>query len=307
MMRLLANVESFVEVARSLNFSKAARVLGVMPSTLSRRIGLLERELGTVLIRRSTRSLSLTPSGQSFLERSRELFEQSARIKEEFRADFARVDGHLRIGAPSDLAMTLLAPVFASYCRTHEGISIDIIATQGQPDLIGDRLDVAFVVAHQARLSNSSLSVRHIGSFSRKLYASTPYLQQTCVPDTPQDLSNHHCIRYLDTSPEKAWDLHRGRKRQTVVVRGVCCSSSVVASAHAAREHLGIVLLPQYLACHPAYGAGLACVLPDWEGTPATVFAVTAARAVSARIDGLIREAKAQFAGRLADLESSAG
>ncbi len=305
-MLLLANMESFVEVARSRNFGRAAKALGITPSTLTRRIAALERELGIVLIRRSTRSFALTESGEKLLERSGQLVEQAERLKEEFRVDFSIIAGHLRVGTPSDLAVTLAAPMIAEYCRTNDQTLVDIIATQGSPDLLADRLDVAFTVAHQAKMPDSSFPVRKIGSFPRMLFASNAYLREKGTPETPQELYNHQCIRYLAASVESKWDLYRGRKRETVAVSGICSSSSVLASALAAREHLGVAMLPQHLACHPTYGGDLVRVLPEWEGTPVVVFAVTPDRVLPAKVEALIKMAKAHFAERLAALESSA-
>jgi len=303
-MRLLADMEVFVEVARLRHFGRAAVALGVTVSTLSRRIAGLERDLGVVLIRRSTRSFALTESGQELFERSRRIVEDAIRTREELGANFTKVSGHLRAGTPSDLATTLLAPVFAKYCRENPTVTVDIFSTQGQPDLTRDRLDVAFAVAHQIKLPDSSCTVHQIGSFPRMMYGSRTYLKRKGAPNTPQELQKHACIRYVDGSAEKHWELHCERKRQMVAVKGAFACSSVIVSAQAAREHLGIAMLPRHLATHPTFGAGLVRVLPEWEGTRANVFAVTADRTLPAKIQELIRVAKAEFAKRLAQLES---
>lgn len=171
-MRLLADMEVFVEIARLRNFGRAAAALGVTASTLSRRVAGLERELGVLLIRRSTRSFVLTESGQEFFERSQKLIEEALRAKQEIGENFTKVSGRLRVGAPSDLASTVLALVFAKYCRENPAVSIDVVSTQGQTDLALDSLDVAFAVAHQVLLPNSSYSAQQVGSFSRMMYAS---------------------------------------------------------------------------------------------------------------------------------------
>lgn len=303
-MRLLADMELFVEVAKLRNFGRAASRLGITAPTLSRRIAGLERELGLVLIRRSTRSFALTDSGQKFFERSQRLVEEAARTREELEANFTKVSGHLRVGSPSDLATTILAPLIARYCRDNALMTIDIVSTQGQPDLARDALDVAFAVAHQTSLADSSYSARQIGSFARMLYASKTYLRRRGSPNTPQELQEHACIRHPEGSVEKHWELHRDRRRQTAVIKGAYASSSVIVSAQAAREHLGIAMLPHHLASHPTFGAGLVKVLPEWEGTRAIVFAVTADRVLPAKTEELIRVVRTNFVKRLAQLES---
>ena len=308
-MRFLADMELFVELAKLRNFGRAAAALDITASTLSRRISSLEKEMGVPLILRSTRSFALTESGQEFFERSRKIIAEATRARDEIGANFTKVSGHLRVGAPADLATTILAPVFAKYCRENPSVSIEIIATQTQPDLTNDALDVGFVVAHQVALPDSSFPVRQIGSFPRMMYASRLYLKRRGVPTSPQELRQHACIRHVyagSSSPtEKHWELHQGRKRETIAVEGACASSSVIVSAQVAREHLGIAMVPQHLASHPTFGAGLVRVLPDWEGTKANIFALSVNRVLPAKTQELIRVVKADFTKRLMQLEAA--
>ena len=306
-MHLLADMGLFVELARHQNFGRAAAALDVTASTLSRRIAGLEHEMGVPLIRRSTRSFALTEPGQEFFERSKKIIAEAMQTREEIGSNFTKVSGNLRIGTPSDLATTLLAPVFAKYCRENPGITIEIIATQTQPDIVRDSLHVAFVVAHQTPLPDSSFPARQVGSFSRMMYASKLYLKRRGVPASPQELREHACIRYLYVhgSMEKRWDLHQGRKREAIPIEGPCSASSVIVSSQAAREHLGIAMLPQHLASHPAFGAGLTRVLPDWEGTRVRIFALSMSRVLPAKTRELIHVVKGEFTARLAQLESA--
>ncbi len=139
------------------------------------------------------------------------------------------------------------------------------------------------------------------------MYASRNYLKSKGFPAAPPELQEHACIRYLDGSAEEHWELHYGRKTQQIPIKGACASTSVIVSAQAARGHLGIAMLPQHLATHPTFGAGLIRVLPGWEGTPVNVFALTADRALPAKIEELVRLAKAEFGKRVAQLESVVG
>lgn len=305
-MRLLADMELFVELAKVRNFGRAATVLDMTASTLSRRITRLETEMGVPLIRRSTRSFALTESGQEFFERSKKIVAEAMRTGEEIGANFNKVSGRLRAGAPFDLTTTILAPVFAKYCRENPSVSIEIIATQTQPDLVADSLDVAFVVAHQVALPDSSFRARQIGSFPRMMYASRLYLKRRGIPASPQELREHACIRHVfGIGPtEKHWDLNQGRRRETVSIDGTLASSSVIASSLAAREHLGIAMLPQHLASHPTFGAGLVRVLPDWEGARVNVFGLSVNRALPAKTQELFRCVKSEFAKRVAQIEA---
>ena len=304
-MQLLAEMELFVETAEARNFGRAAEALRLTPSTVSRRITALEKELGLVLVRRSTRSFALTEAGQAFYDRARRIIKEASQVKDELSADFMKVSGHVRVGTQSDLATTILAPAFAKFCRDNDSISLDIVSTQGQPDLERDKLDVAFAVTHQVSLPDSSFSTHRVGSFGRMPYASKIYLRRRGTPQTPEDLQEHSCIRYLGSLPEKTWRLVCGKRVHIIDVTGPCASNSVIVSAQAAREHLGIAMLPYHLASHPNYGAGLVRVLPEWEGAPVNVFAVTEDRKLPARLEELVRVARSEFMKRLAILEAS--
>lgn len=304
-MRLLAEMELFVELVKFRNFGRAAAALNITASTLSRRIAALERSLGVPLILRSTRTFHLTELGQEFFQQSKRLIAEATRVRDEIGESFTRVSGRLRAGAPSDLATTLLAPVFAQYCRENPSLSIEVVATQAQPDLSNDSLDVAFVVAHQTPLPDSSFSARHVGSFARMLYASKTYLKQRGTPARPQDLREHSCIRHIHVQgAEKLWNLHQGRRCESVILGGVAASNSIIVCSQAAREHLGIAMLPLHLASHPSFGAGLTRVLPEWEGDKAKVFALSASRVLPAKTEELILLVKAEFSRRLSALES---
>lgn len=305
-MRLLADMELFVGLVKFQNFSRAAAAFGITASTLSRRITGLEAELGVPLITRSTRSFALTESGQEFYERSKNIVAGARQLREEMSVNFTEIAGHLRIGAPVDLAVIVLAPIVARYCRANPGVSVEIVAASAQPDPVSDSLDVAFVVVHQVAMRNSSFPARPIGSFSRMLYASKTYLARHGTPLSPQHLKEHNCIRhlYIPGAAERHWDLYSGRKHQKVIVKGALMSNSLGVYSQAAREHLGIVMLPLHLASHPAFGAGLVRVLPDWEGAKVHVFALSANRKLPAKTQELINLVKTEFAKQVAQLEA---
>lgn len=178
-----------------------------------------------------------------------------------------------------------------------------MIGIQGQPNLLTESLDVAFMVSHQSSLPDSSQVSRRIGTFSRMLFASKTYLNRVGMPRDPIDLEKHACIRFWQATLQKRWELRRGKQRRMVTVSGVCSANSVGLLAQFAREHLGVVILPRFLASHPTFGAGLVRLLPEWEAAPAHVFALTANHLQSARVVKLLETTKAGFAKRLLQLE----
>ncbi len=303
-MHLLTEMESYVQVVKSRHFGQAAALLGVTASTLSRRITALEKELGVLLIHRSTRSFALTPPGQVFFDKAEGILESAIRTRNDLRANLTSFSGHLRVGAPSDLASVLFGPIIAKFCRDYPTVSVSLVSTQGQADLKRDSLDLGLVVAHQTKLVDSSYSVHQVGSFSRRVFASKGYLERNGTPRVPKELQTHACIRYTGDAHTREWELHCERKRQKVTVKGSFECNSVIVAAQAAREHLGMAMLADHLASHRSFGEGLVSVLPRWEGTRAHVFALTADRVLSRPADELIRVARVEFTKQLTRMES---
>ncbi len=300
MIRLLADFQVFAETARLRSFGRAAAKLGMTPSTLTRRVA----ALGVTLILRSTRSFALTPAGQKLFERARSILEEVQIARDDLRGEAESAAGHLRIGAPADLVCTMLMPLLARRARESEGLSLSVLSTPAQPDLARDVLDVGFVVAHQKRLEDSTYVTHPIGSFPRMLYASQAYLQKRGTPKTPQDLQAHLPICHWSGEVETQWDLFHGRTKQSVSLAGLTVCSSVLACAQAAREDLGIAMLPAQFAVQPLFGAGLVRVLPQWTGTTAHILAITSDRTLSAKARMLIAAVRSGFEGRRKELES---
>ncbi|WP_263416685.1 LysR family transcriptional regulator [Terriglobus albidus] len=303
-MRFLADLALFVEVANTRNFSRAAAALGIPASTLSRRISALERELGFPLIHRSTRTFRLTDAGQACYEQSKALVAEAMRIQEEVTGIASRASGHIRVGVPFDLAQTVFLPLFASYMLRRPEISIEVLSISGHPNVLTESLDLAIMVGHQLRLPNSSFWSRRVGSFPRRLFASQEYLANHKKIQDPADLAGHSCLRLIHGEPLSDWELRRERELRTVKVGGMATANSVGMLAKLSKEGMGVAILSDFIALHPGFGDGLVRVLPDWEATPAHIFAVTPSEILAPRVRKLVIFLKEHFEGALKDLTS---
>jgi DNA-binding transcriptional LysR family regulator len=294
-MRFLADLALFVEVANTQNFGRAAAALGMPASTLSRRVSALERELGFHLIHRSTRTFKLTDAGQACYDQSRGLVAEATRIQEDVTGIATRTSGHIRLGVPFDLAQTIFVPLCARYMLQNPDVSIELLSISGHPNLLTESLDLAVLVGHQLRLPNSSFWSRRVGTFPRRLFASREYLTGHSKITDPAQLTEHSCIRLVHGEPLSQWELQRNRERRMVKVSGLATANSVGMTAKFAKEGMGIALLPDFLAHHAGFGAGLIRLLPDWEAVPAHIFAVTPSEMQSGRIRKLVTFMKDHF------------
>ena len=303
-MRLLADMSLFVEVCNTRHFGRAAAALDMPASTLSRRIKRLEIELGLPLIHRSTRSFQLTDAGAACYARAQTLIMEANQIREDLTRGATTAVGHIRVGLPLDLAQTIFLPMFTAFVRLHPGVSIEVLNLEGHPSLVAESLDLGFMVAHQTALPDSSQWSRKIGLFARKLFASKQYLKTRPAPGEPAGLADHECILFSAESLQRRWALRRGREKASVVVKGVAAANSVGLVAQFAREHMGIALLPDFLARLPSFGGGLVRVLPEWEGEPAYILAVTPAQLLPGKTRRLVEYARSEFGTHLARAEA---
>ncbi len=306
-MPFLTDIACFVELGKALHYGRAAAALDMPASTLSRRISTLEAELGVTLVNRSTRRVALTEAGQACFQSASKLVEEANNLRDNITQNASAMLGRIRIGATWELSRILFIPIFAQFARCNPGVSLELISIHGNPpNLVNDGLDLAFIVAHQGALPNSSQVARSVGTLSRYLVASKTYLQRNGTPQEPTDLQKHSCIQLSRGTVQKEWELRRGKERRNINVTGQCSATNAGLIAQFAREHFGVAIVPRLLATDSVFGEGLVRVLPDWEAVPARILAFTATHTTTGKVSKLIESIKAGVSKRLKDLEHQA-
>lgn len=290
-MKFLTDLDLFVELAESKHFGRTARARNIQTSSLSRKISALERELGVSLINRSTRAFALTPLGEHFYEKARDLVRDAGAIRDEIGAFDAK--GKLRIGVTVDM-MPIVQPVISSYLKSHDGTAVEVSTIHKQPRLIEDALDLVIYVAHQTPLRNSDEITRKIGNFRRQLFASREYLRKASPIREPKDLRAHACLQLDQGNVFSKWKLSSSDDSQTVEISGPCNATNATLLAQFARDGLGIAPLAAFdFPTSPCSGRGLIKVLPEWEAPAGIVCAITPAGRPSKSVRGLIELLKA--------------
>ncbi len=207
-MELLNDMALFVEVAKTLSFRRAAVAAGVPNSTLSRRIGALEKAIGLRLLHRTTRTVQLTEAGLIYYERSRRIVEEARMAHEQLGELLAQPSGVLRASLPVDFATIFMAPLIEEFARRYPGIAFDIDLTPRRVDLIREPFDVAI---RMGELTDSTLIARLLARLAVGVYASPRYLKVSGEPKRPTDLAQHDCLGFPKAGK---WVLHRGASRR---------------------------------------------------------------------------------------------
>ena len=285
----LDNILAFAKVAEFESVSKAARSLGVPISTVSRRLSVLESELGVALVRRTTRHITLTPQGMEYYTRCLEPLATLQEAERALRQVQRRPEGTLKISIPMILSQPSFMDFLSRFSKAHSAIRIDLYITNLYLNLVADNIDVAI---RFGELRDSSVVASKLGSSIRYVVATPEYLKGRKLPAEPAELTSHDCVMFNGKNNEAEWDLISGRRKVRVRVAGPISSRDCQSvSAFVLRGH-GVVLIESSYCEQPLARGELVRVLPRWASARSPVFAVYPSRRflpsrVSAFVDAL--------------------
>jgi DNA-binding transcriptional LysR family regulator len=268
-------MQAFVAVVDAGSFVRAADALDISKTAVSRLVGDLEARLGTRLMHRTTRKLSLTPQGEVFHQRCREVLVEVAEAEAELTARSGEAVGRLRINVPVSFGLLHLAPLWPAFMALHPKVELDITLSDRLVDLVDEGYDLAVRIA---RLQPSSLVSRQLSSTRLVLCASPEYLRRHGTPVHPSELARHAVIAYTLLSTGDHWAFEGPHGPAGVTVAPQMRTNSGDTCCAAALQHRGLVLQPTFLVGpHLASGA-LVEVLPQYRSIELGVFAVYPSR-----------------------------
>jgi DNA-binding transcriptional LysR family regulator len=296
----LNDAQLFVQVAEQGGFSRAARVLGRSKSSISNRIAKLEDYLGARLIHRTSRQFALTDIGREFLGHAAAMQTEAMSAEEIVRYRTAEPRGTVRVTSSVATAQAGLALVLAGFSRSFPKVRVHLSVTNRAVDLVNEGYDLA-VRAHQGPLPDSEMIQRRLGFSHRWLVASPSYLARRGAVENPRDLEDHDAL-CMAVSFESDWTLTMAPDVSAQVKpTAVFCADDPGSLQIAAREGLGIGMLPAGLCRGDLDEGRLVRVLPSWTAGGAFISILTphrrgqlpAVRAVSEHIADHLRAAMA--------------
>lgn len=187
----LQDMDLFVRAVAAGSLSAAGRELGVSPAVASKRLARLEGRLGTRLLQRSSRRLSLTDSGALYLERCQAILADVAEAEDLLGGDDAQVRGTLRVSATSALGRRWVGPVAAAFAAQHPEVAVQLSLTDRVVDLVESGVDCAVRVGP---LSDDRLIARKLADNRRVVCATPGYLRAHGIPASPAELARHACL-----------------------------------------------------------------------------------------------------------------
>ncbi len=288
-MDIFKNMHLFVEVAKANSFRRAADVLDMPNSTVSRRISDLERDVGLRLFNRTTRRVELTQAGLAYFENCKRIIQEAKQAHQELVNMQAQPSGVIRASMPVDFSVMVLSPFLADFAMLYPNIGFDLDLSPMQVNLVTDSVDL---VIRMGVPKDPNAIAKHIACLNAGLYASPDYLAKHGTPIIAQDLMAHECLRMRDapwilshtTNSDKADIKNEGDTRQIVDVTGRFVANNVGMLRSLALGGQGIMMNADIMAQADCGANRLIRILPEWSMPSVEAYALTATRLLPAKV-----------------------
>ncbi|WP_245514003.1 LysR family transcriptional regulator [Antarcticimicrobium luteum] len=281
------------------SLSAGARRLGLPLATVSRRVSELEERLGTRILLRSARGLTLTEPGEAYLAACRSILEQLSEAERLAAGEFREPKGLLTLSAPVVFGRLHVLPAVAEFLRAYPQVDVRLEQTDRPISLIEEHFDAAIRIGHP---TDSSLRARRVGEVRRVICASPDYLAGRGCPERPEDLAQHHCISFEILMPSDRWRFGEGASERQVRIRARMSVNTAEAAIAAAEASLGITRVLSYQVAASVAQGKLKIILQDAEPEPWPVHILYRAGTVPRKLRAFVDFAGPRLAAALSGL-----
>ena len=273
----LEAMSMLVKVAETGNLSAAGRLLKVPLATLSRKISDLEALLGTRLLVRTTRKISLTDAGIAYIDAARRILEQVDDAEREAAGEFTAPKGELVVTAPVLFGQLHVLPVVTDFLALFPEINIRLMLVDRNIDLVDAHVDMAVRIG---KLPDSNMVATQVGSMRTVVCASPAFLGGHAMPQVPDDLLKLPCIAVDTPSTSLSWRFKAPGSAATLEIPVVprLSVTTTEAAAQAAIRSVGVTRLMHYQVAEAVEANTLRIILDAFELDPLPVNLVHASR-----------------------------
>jgi DNA-binding transcriptional LysR family regulator len=264
----LESMSILLAVVDAGSLSAAARRLAMPLPTVSRKVAELEAHLNTRLLHRTTRQLSLTEAGASYVASCRRILEEIGEAERIVTGEYATPKGELVVTAPVLFGRLHILPVVAEFLAAYPQIDVRLVFTDRVVHLMDEQIDVAVRIGE---LPDSSMMATGVGAVRRVVCGSPAYLAAHGVPARPQDLAAHDCISFEVLESKRAWVFGSGKAELSVPVRSRVAVNMSEAAIAAAVLGVGLVRVLSYQVADAVRERKLGVVLEAFESAPLPV------------------------------------
>lgn len=266
----LQELTVFARVGESGSFTRAARDMNLSQPSVSRIVGELEARLGVKLLLRTTRRLTLTAAGETFLERARAVLAGLDEAEDAARG-IDSLRGTLRVALPVVFGMREVIPRLPEFLARYPLLRVDLRVSDAYQDLVAEGVDVAIRLG---RLADSAFGARRLAALPRFVVAAPGYLKARGMPRHPADLAGHDCIVGSKGSGRESWVFKRRGTVISVDVAGRVQTDSAPGRQAGALAGLGIARVSAAMCAAELRSGALVPVLAGYALEPVQVHAV---------------------------------
>jgi DNA-binding transcriptional LysR family regulator len=262
----LGSIELFCLVAQQRGFTAAANVAGLTPAAVSRSVARLEERLDVQLLKRTTRSVRLTESGERYFEQCRQALGQLVEAEREVTGNQSKPSGLVRVSLPTSYGHYRVLPLLPEFARLFPEVELEIQLSNRNVDFTEEGFDLAIRGRAQP---DSGLIARKLEDAQLLLAAAPNYLRRRRKLVAPEDLEHHECIQFVlpSTGQTVPWVFMRDGRAVEVATRGrLRCSDEILGPVTLARSGAGIVQTYRFLVEADLRTGQLVELLPEFAG-----------------------------------------
>ncbi len=264
-------MRAFALVAKNTSFTVAAQRMGRSARLVSKYVADLENALGVQLLNRTTRSVSLTDAGATYLMLCEPLLDGFDELEDRVRNEQASLRGVIHISAPTGFGALRLVPSLAKFAEKHPHVELDLKFSDRRASIVEEGLDLAVRIGP---MRDSSLKVRQLGRMPLVVCASPTYLERGGRPDHPRALAKHECILDGNMTEPTVWRFDFGGQEEAVQVTGRFRMNAPAASARLAEQGAAIARCPAYTVADALRSGDLVELFPENRVSPYVVAAL---------------------------------
>ena len=279
----LNDVRLLMQVIEHGSYTAASRAIGIPKSTISQRIAALERAIGTGLLRRTSRSFSLTEAGVELLPHARAIEDLARKVEQSIMERGGELQGTLRISSSKALAQFVLSPLVPKFLERHAQVIIRVEASNRLVDLVSEGFDMT-LRGHVGPLKDSILIQRVVARTPWTIAASPDWVDRHGMPSTPGDIPADEVLCFSTSTEWQGWSLEKGDEKFLVDIHPRLISDDIAMLRTSAIAGAGITCLPRYILRNGLRSGQLVVLLSDWVPQTSMISVVTPPRAQSSRL-----------------------
>jgi DNA-binding transcriptional LysR family regulator len=261
----LESMSTFLAAVEAGSLSAASRKLGIPLATVSRKVSELETHLRTRLVNRTSRQLTLTDAGRSYVAACKRILDDIGEAERAASGEYAAPRGDLVIAAPIVFGRLHVLPVVIEFLKKYPDIDVRLSLADSVVNLQEHDVDLAVRIGE---LPDSSLIATRVGAIRRVICGSPDYFAARGMPKAPGDLAQHDCITFHGLTAPEHWQFGHGKAAQSVPVHSRLVVNTAEAAIDAAIASVGVTRVLGYQVANALRSGALTLALEKFEPAP---------------------------------------